>query len=270
VGMSLSIITIPSGKDPDELIKQDPAVWQRIIEEPQYAVDWLIDRYKQKLDITTAQGKKAFSDVLLAVVEKLADEVEKEHYVHHIADLLGVTKAALYSKLKDTAPPHIAPRKAKPSVIAKEDAEYAKIQNRALALALWQPKLFPIIEPLTADMLVGDDAQRLFAFMQKRRGGDGTDKALLETLRPLEEYVKILSLLYEELYKSIELSELQLEGERLRSQLIERYIKVQKPFLDQAIEHALQEGKTDSIAFRQIHDKITNLNTLRKKYAAGT
>src|SRR5665811_1433802 len=35
VGVNLQIITIPSGKDPDELIKQDVDTWRRIIEEPQ-------------------------------------------------------------------------------------------------------------------------------------------------------------------------------------------------------------------------------------------
>src|SRR5262249_50325569 len=54
VGVSLSIIDIPSGKDPDELIRQDPALWQAAIAEHQYALDWLIERYKKLLDIGSA------------------------------------------------------------------------------------------------------------------------------------------------------------------------------------------------------------------------
>jgi len=45
VKVSLSIITIPSGKDPDELIRQDPAAWPAAIAKNQYALDWLIERY---------------------------------------------------------------------------------------------------------------------------------------------------------------------------------------------------------------------------------
>src|SRR6202012_1316160 len=77
VGVSLQIITIPSGKDPDELIRQDVKVWEDIITKPQYAVDWLIDRYTQTLDIDTAQGKKELSDVVLRVVGELPGTVEQ-------------------------------------------------------------------------------------------------------------------------------------------------------------------------------------------------
>jgi DNA primase len=55
VKVSLSIIDIPSGKDPDELIRQDPKLWEQAIENNQYALDWLIKRYSESLDITSAQ-----------------------------------------------------------------------------------------------------------------------------------------------------------------------------------------------------------------------
>src|SRR5487761_1784258 len=51
VGVSLSIISVPSGKDPDELIRQDAKIWQDIIGQPQYALDWLMERYQTLLDI---------------------------------------------------------------------------------------------------------------------------------------------------------------------------------------------------------------------------
>ncbi|HEU4985285.1 MAG TPA: DNA primase, partial [Nitrososphaera sp.] len=75
VGVSLSVITIPSGKDPDELIKQDRAKWEEIIEKPKYALDWLIDRYQKQLDIDSAVGKRQFSDIILNVVRGLSDQV---------------------------------------------------------------------------------------------------------------------------------------------------------------------------------------------------
>ena len=49
VGVNVSIITIPEGKDPDELIKVDPELWRQAVDNHQYAVDWLIERYKNLL-----------------------------------------------------------------------------------------------------------------------------------------------------------------------------------------------------------------------------
>ena len=84
VGVALSIVTIPSGKDPDELIKQSPKTWEEIIQKPKYALDWLMERYQKSLDLRSAQGKKEFSDVILRVVSSLTDPVEREHYVGEI------------------------------------------------------------------------------------------------------------------------------------------------------------------------------------------
>lgn len=265
VGVGLSVVTIPSGKDPDELIRHDPTTWQQVIESPMYSIDWLIERYKAKLDITTAQGKKAFSDVTLAVIDKLSDEVEKEHYLATIANLLSVTKAALLSKLQEKPVVPLRSIKANLATQSRSDVEYIKTQNHLLALGLMRPELFEIIQPLTGDMFVEDRARAVLAFMRKRSHSNG-DKTLVASLRPLEEYVKILSLLYEELYKGVETAELRLEAERLRAKLIERYVKIQKPALDQAIEKALLANETDSPTFKELHTKITELNTLRKKY----
>lgn len=55
--ISLSILTIPNGKDPDELVRNDPAAWQRVVDSPVYAMDWVIERYKALLDLSSAQGK---------------------------------------------------------------------------------------------------------------------------------------------------------------------------------------------------------------------
>src|SRR5206468_8755045 len=65
VKVSLSIISIPSGKDPDELIKQNPNTWKEVIGKHQYALDWLMERYQKLLNVESAEGKRQYSDVLL-------------------------------------------------------------------------------------------------------------------------------------------------------------------------------------------------------------
>ena len=50
------------------------------------------------------------------------------------------------------------------------------------------------------------------------------------------DYVKIQSLLYEELYQGLELNELHYEAARLQARLIETYVKTQKNKLALALE----------------------------------
>lgn len=261
VDVGLSIITIPSGKDPDELINQDVSVWKDIITKPQYAVDWLIERYQKQLDITTAQGKRKFSDVLLSVVRGLRDEVEQEHYVEQISGLIGVSRGALQTKLHQkevAAKPRLKQPRTEFKLPDKELVDYQKTQNHLLAVALMQPKLRHILAPIKAEMMYDDQAKALLDFLNAYPDFSGEASAT-EELRQIGDYVKILVLHYEELYQDVELHELEYEATHVRAKLISRYVKIQK----QRIVHELQssDDETQTRLLQQVKELDNLLKT---------
>lgn len=100
VGVDLTIITLPDdAKDPDELIQKDVALWQKAINSSQPAVDWILEQYSRRGDITTAQGKRNFTTAALAVVGSLQDPVERDHYEKKIATMIGSSLEAIKTKL---------------------------------------------------------------------------------------------------------------------------------------------------------------------------
>jgi DNA primase len=269
VGVSLSVITIPSGKDPDELIMQSGVeTWTNVIDEPQYALDWLIERYKKVLDITSAVGKRQFSDIILAVVRRLQDPVEQEHYIEKVAEVLSVSREALRSKMQQNESSKTVRRKTPPTPVAtdKHVAEIRKTGERLLALSLMQPKLRTYLTPLTEDMLMDESGRQLLVFLQ--HNPDFTGGPEVESLRPIADYVKILSLEYEELYQDLELTELQYEAARKQAQLVDQYVKMQKPFLDIALMQAIDRPDDDPEK-QALRKKIEYLNTLRNTYKRG-
>jgi len=229
VGVQLSIITIPSGKDPDELIRQNVKIWEDIITRPQYAVDWLIDRYTAQLDLSTAVGKRELSDVVLKVVRQLPDPVEQDHYVGKLAQLLSVNKAALNTKLAGVAEETAAVRRravqARPELPDKERLERERNEEHLMALTLLQPKLRSYLYQLAPEMFINAPARQVFEFLAEHPDYDGTDKQAVQTFA---EYVKILSLVYETLYQDLESVELGYEATRKRNELIARYVRTEK------------------------------------------
>ncbi len=235
VGVSLSMITIPSGKDPDELIKQDPQIWRDVIEKNQYALDWLIDRYQSLLDVSTAhsdgKSKREFSDVLLPVVRGLRDSVEQDHYLKRIAGIIGVRQEALTDKYDRTTKEMPAPRKRAvrtPQQVDKQTAENFRIQDQLLALALMQPALRSYLDPVTPDMLFSEQARALLKFLQAHPDFSGKEADQVAELQRLGDYAKIVSVAYEELYQGIELVDLAGDATRQQTRLIENYVKTQK------------------------------------------
>jgi len=261
VGVQLSIITIPSGKDPDELIKQNVKIWEDIITKPQYAVDWLIDRYTTQLDLTSAPGKRNLSDVVLRVVRQLPDPVEQDHYMGRLAELLSVNKQALATKMAavedETQPVRKRPVQVQPMQLDRTVVERHRSEDYLLALALLQPKLRAYLEPFTDDMFDRPEAKLVLDFLKGHPDYDGQDK---QAVQEFAEYAKILSLVYETTYQSIDLSE-QMNDIRLkRSQLIEQYVKTQKDINKQRINEA--EGEAQQVLFR----RDAELNNLLRHY----
>ncbi|MEK7594180.1 MAG: DNA primase [Patescibacteria group bacterium] len=262
VKVSLSIIDIPSGKDPDELIKQDPKLWETAITKNQYALDWLMERYSKLLDIESAQGKREFSDVLLPVVKNLSDDVERDHYLNAIADAMGVSREALdqkFAKSSSTNVPTVRRRvKAEPQKTDRATVEHKKLQDNFLGLMLMRRTLREFLDLITEEMLYTEEGQALLVFLKANPDFDGKDAGAVQNLA---DYVKIEALLYEELYQGLELNELHYEAARLQARLIENFIKTEKVKLAQALENA--DDKTTQKLLEQVKKYDALLNKVK-------
>ncbi len=266
VGVSLSIITIPSGKDPDELIKQDPAVWQQIIEQPKYALDWLIERYEQALDLSSAVGKRQFSDVLLPIVRSLSDSVEQDHYLNKIAELAGVSKEALISKMNqkagETTKQLKQPRQDIPQ-LDQATVDYNKAQDHFMCLMLMHPLLRDNLSQMDVGMFAREPARELYAFLVHNSDFSGKPVELKSMVQSLADYVKILVLQYEELYRGLEPLELKYEASRLRNRLVGQYVKHEKQKLVADLGHA------DEAMTAELLTRVKQLDALLKEAKGG-
>jgi DNA primase len=261
VKVSLSIIDLPSGKDPDELIREDPTLWEAAITTHPYALDWLMTRYESLLDLNSAQGKREFSDVLLPVVRGLADPVERDHYLNFIAERLHVSKLALDQKFEKTViattPGRRRTIKVSPEKLDTIAVENQKIQDKFLALVLMRQTLREFLELVTGDMLYTDNGRALLEFLKQNLDFNGTDTAKVQNLA---DYVKIEALLYEELYQGLELNELHDESARLQAELVTKFIKTQKQQLSER-----QRETTDEPALRELQEQDKQYNILLNK-----
>ena len=272
VKVSLSIITIPTGKDPDELIQQDPAAWVTAIEAPQYALDWLMERYKNILDITSAEGKRKFSDVLLPVVRNLRDAVERDHYMNKIAETMDVSRTALEQKFSDSGKDEPVIRKKPmqvtpvvPGQVDRLALERQRTEDAFMSLLLMRPTLREFLQLLTDPMFTNVSAYEMYKFLLQNldfQGKPNDLKALKdyaatsENGQSLPDYVKILSLLYEELYQGLELNELHYEAARLQARLVEQFVKTEKQKIISKLDSADQSATTELLTQAKKYDEL--------------
>lgn len=236
VNVSLSIISISNGKDPDELIRKNPKLWEESITKHKYALDWLIDRYKNELDMSSGQGKRRFSDVLLPTIKGLRDRVEQDHYLHEISKLTGVRVEALDSKLSDEKSQKILKKRSIPNIaqIDQMQLEWAKTQDHLLSLALMRPELRNQLDLLDAEMMPQESAQQLLEYLQAHPDFDGK-LSHAPNLQSIADYVKIVALQYEALFIDLDEHEARYTANRLRIRLISMFVKIKKSQLAQAL-----------------------------------
>jgi DNA primase len=230
VGVNVSIISIPEGKDPDDLVREDPKLWVAAIENNQYAVDWLIDRYAQQLNIKTGQGKRQFTDIVLNIIRRLSDKVEQDHYISKLAEIIEVSKSAVAAKLNEqpTGPKTRLKIPVKSAEVeSKEAIEQRKSEQHLLALLLMHPSLRDEAPLLREDMFTDTQARELFSFLKAHPTFTGDAKEI-KPLQSIADYVKITILQFDELYRTLEMHELHYEVTRLQERLVTQYVKQQK------------------------------------------
>ncbi|MBQ1528580.1 DNA primase [Candidatus Saccharibacteria bacterium] len=140
LGINLTVISDYQGaKDPDELIQRGADLWQKAVNERKPAVEWLLDKYEEKVDLSTGFGKREYSDVALKLLDFVKDKVERAHYEEVVARRLGVsredlrgTEGDLEKKLLDK--PKRRLKKAKTE--AKTDA-LEKLEDNILAIMVY-------------------------------------------------------------------------------------------------------------------------------------
>ena len=140
LGLDLTVISDYHGaKDPDELIQKDPKLWQQAVQDRIPAVDWLLQKYEESLDLSSAPGKRKYSDVALKLLSYVQDEVERASYETKIAQRLGVEVSILREKGERLNRKLDMPSKKyykKPKTTITSD-NLSKIENSLLALKIF-------------------------------------------------------------------------------------------------------------------------------------
>ncbi len=160
LGIELSVISDYHGaKDPDELIQQDPQLWQDAVLHREPAVDWLLRKYEESVDLSSGAGKRKYSDVALRLISYLHDEVERASYEEKVAQKLGVSVAVL--KDKNARLSQQSAQSAHHRFLKKPKTAYESDLLRKLTDSLLAIKIYGGVTNVKIPLAVPEDETRL-------------------------------------------------------------------------------------------------------------
>lgn len=255
VGVDLTIITLPDGaKDPDELIKKDPKLWQQAIDGAEPEIDWVLKQYAAREDLKTATGKRRFTTAAINVVKMLHDSVEQEYYMMKVAKLSGSSIDALKEKLTNSNE-QTDKRYKKVIHSAETPKEQFRHQDDLLAVLLFDGKSQNLLESIDLEIFTEGERRSLAKYL-KDHGGK-TLSSTPKQLQSYDNYVKILLLKAETRYAGWNEQSRYLETAELLRKVINENKQKQKDLLTDQLRDAEELG--DDTAAAEIRAKINKL-----------
>jgi DNA primase len=137
------VIRIPSGKDPDELIRTDPDAWSAAVREAKPVIEYFIDRAATDVDLGSVAGRKEVTGRVLAILKRVPDPVERALYLQQLARVVNVEERTLAEALEHAPVVRRSPRAAERDPAAADAATQAldPLEREALGLLLRYPAL---------------------------------------------------------------------------------------------------------------------------------
>ncbi|MGH2534043.1 MAG: DNA primase [Thermomicrobiales bacterium] len=96
----ITIVNLPEGKDPDELIRRSPERWPEIIASAQPFLDFFLDAVTADVRLDDARGKAEAVRRAGPVLQQIADRVIQSHYVAQLARILRIDERVVSSEIR--------------------------------------------------------------------------------------------------------------------------------------------------------------------------
>jgi DNA primase len=96
----ITIVELPDGKDPDELLRRSPERWPDIVSSARPFLDFFIDTVTAGVDVHDARAKAEAVQRAAPVLQQVADRVVQAHYISRLAARLRLDDRVVQSEIR--------------------------------------------------------------------------------------------------------------------------------------------------------------------------
>jgi DNA primase len=99
-GLDMRVVILPSGKDPDDAVRENAAAVKKAIKNAIPIYDYFISSAVKRFDATSAFGKKKVSEELLPILEKIENPIVQGHYIKKLAKTLDTSEETVVESMR--------------------------------------------------------------------------------------------------------------------------------------------------------------------------
>ncbi len=187
----IRVLTMPEGRDPDDVIRGDADLWPQLVEAAKPVLDYLFDAVTARHDLNVPRERSAVSAALLPMIAAVSDRVVQSHYLQRLARLVQVNEETL--RLEMRAPLKRASQRDPEADGGPRPAQGVRDRKEefCLALLIRYPELRAEGMALDANLFGYSENRLLFeAWVGGEERGEPLEGTLTPDLRP--HYERIL------------------------------------------------------------------------------
>lgn len=154
-GFNVKVVRPPyEGKDPADVIAQDPAEWIKALEHPKSIMEFYFDNAFAARDPKTAEGKREIGKILLPQIKRVSNAIERSHWLQKLSRDLGVREEDLREELKRVKLEQYVPSSLPPAPVFSAKPRHQLVEERLLILAIKYPAVADLIEDSQIDRMM--------------------------------------------------------------------------------------------------------------------
>lgn len=138
----IRIVSLPLGRDPDEVIRESPSRWAQLIASAKPVMDYYFDALTANLDLSTAKGKSEAARLLGPLVADIGDRVQRTHYLQQLARMVQIDERSLWQQIQQAIGRKTTSQPGRHEPVGtKEEPIRLGLDEHCLAFILYHPHL---------------------------------------------------------------------------------------------------------------------------------
>ena len=261
-GFRLKIINLKNVKDPDDLIRQSPGLWQKAVREAVWFVDFYLERAASAYKSGSVEQKHYLSEEVLPLLRFIADPLEQDHYIHALSSDFMVSEAVIREELKKTAPAPARSGQAASVPPAAPGAATAILEKQVVGGLLSVPDFLAFArEQGLGDTEIANPSLRQLAH-------DALEGTLPETAVKQDPLAKEAIFMVESELDNLNNNELALLRELKKSLFMLKLNDIKRQQQELTVEIKKAEDQKDSPKIEELNKKFARLATSRVQVEA--
>ena len=167
--ISAGVVVPPEGKDPDELLRENPVLFKKAIKNEINIYDFILESATQNENPASVDGKKHILKRTLSFIGDIENEIVKEHYLKKLATLLDTSYESVVKEAERAKQPQAAQKTQ--SVPTQKKPRQELLEDHLLTLIVQAPKPKEAVAIVANIMdnveFTTQKAQRIFSILRQ-------------------------------------------------------------------------------------------------------